>query len=97
MTTVLDTLTPATRALFVSLVADAPDWNGEPLLNISKEQRGNLSDLKMRGLVRTVIDDSGFKPCQFVQFTAQGRTQAIAASLKGADYFNDDSCNRCVD
>ena len=65
-------LTPASLALFISFVKDAPDWNGQPLVDITKEQRGNLSDLKKNKLLCTVKEER----CDFVIFTDEGKELA---------------------
>lgn len=61
-------LTAETQNLFVSLVEDAPNWNGQPMVDITKEQRGNLSDLKRKGLIETFRDEG----CDWVNFTPAG-------------------------
>jgi hypothetical protein len=63
------TMTPETLSLFVALWTDAPNWSGEPMLDITKEQRGNLTDLKKRGLVTTFKSEG----CEWVKFTETGR------------------------
>ena len=63
------TMTTETLALFASLWNDADNWGGEPLLDIEKEQRGNLTDLKKRGLLTTFKMDGD----QWVKFTDAGR------------------------
>jgi len=55
-------------SLFIELASDAENWNGQPLLDITKEQRGNLSDLKKKGLMVTFRDEG----CDWVDFTDQG-------------------------
>lgn len=65
-------ITEASKTLFIELAKDAGNWNGNPLIDISKEQRGNLSQLKKSGLLTTFIDDR----CQFVEFTNDGRSYA---------------------
>jgi hypothetical protein len=70
-------LTPASLALFIAFAEDAGNWNGMPMVNgnveVSKQQRGNLSDLVQKGIVR-VEDDGGDS---FVVFTQQGRECAL--------------------
>jgi hypothetical protein len=65
-------LTPASLSLFISLAKDAPNWNGQPLLDITKAQRGNLTDLKKNDLLTTFKDDG----CDFVIFTDAGKAFA---------------------
>ena len=54
--------------LFIALASDADNWNGQPLIDITKEQRGNLSDLKKKGLITTFRDDG----CDWADFTDDG-------------------------
>ncbi len=65
-------LTTETQNLFISFVEDAPNWSGQPIVDITKEQRGNLSDLKRKGLVETFRDDG----CDWVIFTPSGISYA---------------------
>lgn len=50
-------LTPDSLALFDALAADAGDWSGTPLIECSPAERGNLSDLKRKGLLTTFEHD----------------------------------------
>ena len=54
--------------LFIELASDAENWSGQPLIDITKEQRGNLSDLKKKGLITTFRDDG----CDWADFTDAG-------------------------
>jgi len=74
------TLTPASKSLFISFAEDADNWGGEPLLDITAEQRGNLTDLKKHGLLTTFRDEG----CDWVIFTDAGREFAAA---NGIEYF----------
>jgi len=71
------TLTPASEALFRELVDDAGNWSGTPEVWITKEQRGNLTDLKRAGLLTTQAD----RGVTFAYFTAKGRDLAKALGL----------------
>ena len=55
-------LTPASAELLRLYADDAGNWSGMPLVggNVGgvKEDRGNLTDLKIKGLIRT-FDDEG--------------------------------------
>ena len=79
-------LTEASRVLFVALVKDAGNWAGMPMwggnVGGSKEDRGNLTDLKKKGLVRTQQDEG----CEWVTFTDLGRE--FASSLGLANYLD---------
>ena len=68
----ISTLTPLSAALFRELVRSAPDWNGNPLFEGDKTERGNLTDLKKLGLVTTFAEDH----CTFVSFTETGEALA---------------------
>lgn len=66
------TLTPDSLELFLALAEDAGNWSGEPLFggnfSVSQADKGNLTDLKVKGLVRTTNDGRDV----FVQFTDAG-------------------------
>lgn len=72
MTAIIDSLTPESRRLFLDLVKDSFEWSGVPLLDITREQRGNLTDLKRCGLIKTETDE-GHTWCYF---TTLGREAA---------------------
>ena len=69
------TLTPASVALFTALAEDAPNWSGTPMVDVSPQERGNLTALKKAGLL-TTFTDAG---CVFAEFTPAGA--AYAATL----------------
>lgn len=60
-------LTEASAKLFVALCADAPNWSGTPMLDITNEERGNLTHLKKADLVTTFSDNG----CDWIRFTAK--------------------------
>ena len=64
----MENISADSLSLFIELASDAENWNGQPLLNITKEQRGNLSDLKKKGLVITFRDEG----CDWADFTDAG-------------------------
>lgn len=70
------TLTEKSLALFLDYAQDAGNWSGTPLVggNVggSKEDRGNLTDLKKAGLIQTFVDER----CTWVEFTAAGKAFA---------------------
>lgn len=68
-------MTPATERLFRDLVEWAPDWSGQPLVEITKEERGNLTDLKQRNLLVTHADPDGGT---FAAFTTEGIDLAVS-------------------
>lgn len=61
-------LTSASVDLFLKLANDADNWNGTPLLDIDKKERGNLSQLKKQGLLTTFIEEGN----NWVFFTKLG-------------------------
>jgi len=73
-------LTPKSLALFLAYWDDAGNWSGTPLVggNVggSKQERGNLTQLKQAGLIETFESDGQL----WVRFTAAGET--FAASQK---------------
>jgi hypothetical protein len=73
-------MTDGTRNLFFALVRDAGNWNGTPMITCDRITRGNLTDLKRRGLVTTFSDNGA----EFADFTAEGVREARRLGL--ADY-----------
>lgn len=71
------TLTTASQNLFKALIDDAGNWNGNPLLDISKEERGNLTQLKRAKLVVTFRAEG----CDWIAFTTAGIEFARAQNL----------------
>jgi hypothetical protein len=72
------TLTEKSLSLFLSLARDAKNWNGEPLLDVSKEERGNLTQLKREGLLSTFRDEG----CDWVIFSQAGSEFAAQHGIK---------------
>lgn len=74
-------LTPASLALFTAYAKDAGNWNGTPLIggNVpeSKEARGNLTDLKKKGLITTFHDEG----CDWLSFTEAGIAFALTLGI----------------
>lgn len=66
-------LTPASTALFIALAQDAGNWGGTPLIDVSEAEKGNLSDLKSKDLLSTMVDDG----CTFAYFTDAGVALAM--------------------
>lgn len=63
---------------FLMYARDACNWNGMPLIggNVggSKQERGNLTDLKKKGFIKTFEED---RKCVFIEFTEKGKTLAL--------------------
>jgi hypothetical protein len=72
------------KALFLAYARDAGNWNGQPLVggNVggSKEDRGNLTQLKRAGLITTFVDEG----CTWIMFTDEG---LCFASDNGIDLY----------
>lgn len=80
MTTV--NITEQSKALFIAYAKDAGNWSGTPLVggNVggSKEDAGNLTQLKKAGLVSTCKDEG----CTWLEFTAAGKAYAAALGIE---------------
>ena len=61
-------ITDASLALFLEFVEDAPNWSGCPMAEVTKEERGNLTQLKRAKLLTTFVDEG----IPFVLFTKAG-------------------------
>lgn len=80
--TIAETLTSDSLETFKMYAKDAGNWSGNPWVstgNISptKEQRGNISDLIKKGLIKT--QNYGEGRGLFIIFTASG--EALAEEL----------------
>lgn len=69
-------ITEKSKALFLEYANDACNWSNTPLVggNVggSKEDRGNLTQLKQAGLLETTKDDG----CTWIIFTDAGKAFA---------------------
>lgn len=69
-------ITVRSLALFLAYAKDAGNWSGTPLVggNVggSAEDRGNLTQLKQAGLIRTWNDDG-----LWIAFTDAGKALAM--------------------
>jgi hypothetical protein len=76
-------LTPASLKLFLFYAEDACNWDGNPWLNgnrdFTKEDRGNLTQLKRTGLLLTFKDD---ELGEYIQFTDAGKAFALTHGIK---------------
>ena len=74
-------LTKRSIDLFVEYAEDADNWSGMPLVggNVggSKEDRGNLTQLKKAGLIETFVDEG----CTWIIFTDMGKEYAAALGI----------------
>lgn len=75
-------LTPASQALFLAYAKDAANWSGTPLVGgnvgFSKQDCGNLTDLKKHGLLDTFESDGE----SWVRFTNAGVELAVFLGVK---------------
>jgi hypothetical protein len=75
-------LTERSIALFAAYARDAGNWSGTPLVggNVggSKEDRGNLTQLKQAGII-TTFNDGGDT---FLSFTDSGIAYAASLGIK---------------
>lgn len=76
------TLTPESFALFRRIVADAKNWENSPMLDISKKEAGNLTDLKRKNLLHTFESDD----LEWVVF------DFVAVTVNGVRFANDGDC-----
>ena len=77
------TITAESKRVFEAYAQDAVNWNGTPLVggNVggSKEERGNLTQLKKAGLITT--ENNGID--LWVEFTDAGREYAASLGISG--------------
>lgn len=77
----MPTLTATSHATFVAYALDAGNWSGMPLVggNVEStaETRGNLTDLKRKGLISTFSEDGDVWVC----FTSEGYEYAKAHGI----------------
>lgn len=78
-------LTPRSFELLVDHMKDAPNWSGAPLVGgnvkFTKEDRGNLTQLKRAGLIRTEADEDR-KDLTWMYFTASGKELARELNIE---------------
>lgn len=79
-------ITEASKAMFIALAEDAGNWSGTPPVDgnvqIGKEGRGNLTQLKKAGLISTFSWDGDM----WVQFEDAGKEYAKELEISGAEY-----------
>jgi hypothetical protein len=75
-------ITDISKNLFLAYANDAPNWNGSPLVggNVggSKEERGNLTHLKVAGLLTTHYDEGN----SWITFTEAGKAYALSFGIE---------------
>ncbi len=76
------TITEESRRVFEAYYRDAPNWSGNPLVGGNcggtKEERGNLTQLKVAGLITTDTDEGN----TWIYFTAKGHEYAKQIGLE---------------
>jgi len=69
-------LTDASLDLFLRFAKDAGNWSGQPLVGgnftVTRQDKGNLTDLKKHGLLTTFADDGD----AWIDFTPSGKALA---------------------
>lgn len=84
----MQNITDQSLALFLEYARDAGNWSGTPLVggNVggSKEDRGNLTQLKKAGLVVTEFDSHDKNT--WLMFTRSGRDLASDHDIKIEHY-----------
>jgi len=74
-------LTERTKEVFKMYAEDAGNWNGNPPIggNVggSKEDRGNITQLKQAGLITTDTDEG----ISWIRFTKAGREYAATMGI----------------
>ena len=72
-------LTAGSAELLANLVWDAPNWNGSPMLDLGRAEKGHLTDLKKNGLVSTMYDSDTL--VTFAFFTDEGKALFKTSAL----------------
>ena len=74
-------ITPQSLKLFLDFARDAGNWSGTPCVggNVggSKEDRGNITQLKRAGLVTTFVSGRD----TFIEFTPAGKSLAAKHNI----------------
>lgn len=75
-------ITETSLKVFLAYAKDAGNWSGTPCIggNVggSREERGNLTQLKQAKLITTFHSDG----CDFVSFTEEGRKLAASHGIE---------------
>lgn len=75
-------ITDTSKKVFLAYAKDAANWSGTPLIggNVggSKEERGNLTQLKRAGLITTFRSEG----CDWVVFTDAGKDYAAKNGIE---------------
>jgi hypothetical protein len=68
-------ITETSKEVFKGYADSAAHWNDMPLVDGSPSERGNLTQLKRAGLIRTFSDDDS-QTLTWMQFTPAGAAYA---------------------
>lgn len=83
------TITDRSKALLLELAKDAGNWSGQPMISpganvaTTKEDRGNITQLKRAGLITTFVDRND----TFVQFTPEGKGYLLNEGIDLPDWY----------
>ncbi len=79
-------LTARSLEIFLAYAKDACNWSGTPLVGgnvpCSKEDRGNLTQLKQAGLITTFVDEGN----TWMDFTEAGKALAVEHGVSVVDW-----------
>lgn len=79
-------ITETSKQVFMAYAKDAGNWSGTPMIggNVggSKEERGNLTQLKKAGLIETFRDEG----CDWLTFTEEGKKFAARNGVDLSGY-----------
>lgn len=85
----MKTLTQASLNLLLNLVADSGNWSNNTMIDITSEERGNLTQLKKSGLLTTWTDE-GIQWCNFQFVTGDVVTDGVRKfELKKFEYYSE--------
>lgn len=79
-------LTPRSSEYFRELVGVMQQWDGAGLVDASPQQMGNLTDLKVKGLVTTIEAEGGRGKVAFAYLTPAGVELAESLGLDVPEY-----------
>ncbi len=71
-------LSAKSLSVFIDYASTAGNWSGTPMVDGFKQERGNLTDLKKKGLIIT-FDYEGNK---YIEFTTSGKEFAKSHGIE---------------
>ena len=79
-------ITATSHDVFMMYAEDAGNWGGVPMVGANvggtKEERGNLTNLKKAGLIETFTDDDGPETCIWIEFTEAGLAYSLEHGIE---------------